>query len=89
MLVPRLLRGLGPRGYLVLTFDEGSSTPALHGRAGADRDDRRRPGRRPRPRPAPPVDHYGVLRTIEDTFGLPPLGAAADPRNGSLRQLLR
>jgi len=35
------------------------------------------------------VTHYGVLRTIEDTFGLAHLGAAADPRNGSLRGLLR
>ncbi|GAA2331571.1 hypothetical protein [Dactylosporangium salmoneum] len=23
------------------------------------------------------VDHYAVLRTIEDAYGLPPLGAAA------------
>ena len=26
------------------------------------------------------VDHYGLLRTIEDMFALPPLGAAADAR---------
>jgi hypothetical protein len=35
------------------------------------------------------VTHYGVLRTIEDTFGLTHLGAATDPRNGSLRGLFR
>jgi hypothetical protein len=35
------------------------------------------------------VDHYGVLRTIEDTLGLPHLGAAASARNGSLRALFR
>jgi hypothetical protein len=34
-----------------------------------------------------PVDHYGVLRTIEDALGLPPLGGAADPRNGRLDSL--
>jgi hypothetical protein len=27
------------------------------------------------------VDHYGLLRTIEDMFALPPLGAAADARS--------
>ena len=36
-----------------------------------------------------PIDHYGVLATIEHAFGLPPLGAAADPRHGSLRPLFR
>jgi hypothetical protein len=34
-----------------------------------------------------PVDHDGVLRTIEDALGLGHLGAAADPRHGSLRRL--
>jgi hypothetical protein len=86
VLVPRLLKGLGPHGYLVLTFDEGSSSVRGGGRittivagAGAVR------GRELRT----PVTHYGVLRTIEDTFGLAHLGAAADPRNGSLQGLLR
>jgi hypothetical protein len=84
VLVPRLLQGLGPHGYLVLTFDEGIS--AVHGGgrittivAGPDVV---RGGKL-----AGDVDHYGVLRTIEDTFGLPHLGAAADPHNGSLRGL--
>src|SRR5204862_7184776 len=82
VLAPRLLKALGPHGYLVLTFDEGSSS--VHGGgqiatvvAGPDVV-------RGRASTAP-VDHYGVLRTIEDTFGLAHLGAAADPRNGSLR----
>jgi phospholipase C len=26
------------------------------------------------------IDHYGVLRTLEDMYGLTPLGAAADAR---------
>jgi acid phosphatase len=26
------------------------------------------------------VDHYGLLRTIEDMYGLPPLGEAASAR---------
>jgi len=85
VLVPRLLKALGPRGYLVLTFDEGSSSVHGGGRiptivAG--------PGVVRGRALASAVTHYGVLRTIEDTFGLPYLGAAAKPRNGSLRGLL-
>jgi hypothetical protein len=36
-----------------------------------------------------PIDHYGVLAAIEDAFGLPRLGAAADPRHGNLAPLFR
>jgi hypothetical protein len=36
-----------------------------------------------------PVDHYGVLGTIESTLGLAPLAGAADPRAGSLGALFR
>jgi hypothetical protein len=86
VLVPRVLKALGPRGYLVLTFDEGSSSVHGGGRiptivAG--------PGVVRGRTLASTVTHYGVLRTTEDTFGLAHLGAAADPRNGSLRGLLR
>jgi hypothetical protein len=33
------------------------------------------------------IDHYSLLRTLEDKYGLPPLGAAADaaPLTGSWR----
>jgi hypothetical protein len=88
-LVPRLLREAGPHGFVVLTWDEGSSdqgccTDAHGGRiativAGADV---RRHARVDRP-----VDQYGVLRTIEHALGLSPLGAAALPRSGSLDAL--
>jgi acid phosphatase len=56
---------------VVITFDEGSSksnriptmvlTPAM----------------RPNTRCGAHQDHYAMLRTIEDLFGLPPLQAAA------------
>jgi phosphatidylinositol-3-phosphatase len=36
-----------------------------------------------------PVDHYGVLRTIESALRLPLLGASADRRHGSLRPLFK
>ncbi len=37
---------------------------------------------------ATPGDHYGTLRTIEEAYGLPLLGAASNPANGDLRGLL-
>ena len=37
---------------------------------------------------ATPGDHYGALRTIEEAYGLPLLGAAANSANGDLRYLL-
>jgi hypothetical protein len=89
-LVPKLLRELGPRGFLVLTWDEGSSdvgccTDAHGGRiativAG--------PGARRRASSARAVDHYGVLRTVQRALGLAPLGGAARTRGGSLDTLL-
>jgi hypothetical protein len=36
-----------------------------------------------------PLDHYGVLATIERALGLPPLAGAAGPRAGSLDGLFR
>jgi phosphatidylinositol-3-phosphatase len=85
-LVPRLLRRVGPRGFVVLTFDEGSTNAGCCGGS--------RGGKIPTIVAGPDVavgarldkqvDHYGVLRTIEDAMGLPHLGAAQDPRHGTL-----
>jgi hypothetical protein len=87
--VPALLRELGPHGFLILTWDEGSSDrgccEVAHGGhiatiiAGPDvigggRDEQ-------------PIDHYGVLATIEEALGLPLLAGAADPQAGRLRSL--
>jgi hypothetical protein len=87
--VPALLRELGPHGFLVLTFDEGRTAAGCCGEAhgghiativaGPD------VGRGVRD--AQPVDHYGVLRTVEDALGLPHLGGAARAANGSLAAL--
>jgi hypothetical protein len=90
--VPPILRELGPHGLLILTWDEGSSDSgccdgAAHGGrvvtivAGPDV--------RPGARDAQPVDHYGVLGTIEEALGLPPLAGARDLRSGRLTRLLR
>jgi phosphatidylinositol-3-phosphatase len=88
-LVPGLLRELGPHGFLVITWDEGSSNAGCcvdaHGGriativAGPDVRRGARSGRA--------VDHYGVLRTIENALGLAPLGGAAAPRSGTLDAL--
>ena len=75
-LLPRLIGGLGPRGVVFVTYDEGSS-----GRHGGGHvltiaaGDGVRPGRY-----AQTFDHYSLLRTIEDVFGLAPLGRAAAAR---------
>jgi phospholipase C len=89
--VPALLRELGPAGFLVITWDEGTSDAGCCGGAAAGGHIATivaGPGARRGAREAQAVDHYGVLATIEDALGLPRLRAAADPRNGSLRALL-
>jgi hypothetical protein len=89
-LVPRLLRALGPRGLLFLTFDEGSSDDgccrlASGGHivtivAGG--------GARVHARLATPTDHYSVLQTIEDLLGLKRLRGAGCACTPSLQPLL-
>jgi hypothetical protein len=89
-LVPALLRALGPRGLLLLTWDEGSSDNgccrlASGGHivtivAGG--------GARAHGRLATPTDHYSVLQTIEDLLGLPRLRGADCACTPSLRPLL-
>jgi hypothetical protein len=89
-LVPPLLRALGPRGLLFLTWDEGTSNDgccrlAAGGHialivAGG--------GARTRARLGTPVDHYSVLQALEDLLGLPRLGGAACGCTPSLQPLL-
>jgi hypothetical protein len=89
-LVPALLRALGRRGLLFLTWDEGSSVDgccrlASGGHivtivAGA--------GARAHARLATPTDDYSVLQTIEDLLGLKRLRGAACACTPSLQPLL-
>jgi hypothetical protein len=88
--VPLLLRELGPHGFLLLTWDEGSSNNGCC--SGAAQGGRvatilAGPDVRRGARDGQPVDHYGVLGTIEEAFGLPPLAGAADPSSGRLTSL--
>jgi phosphatidylinositol-3-phosphatase len=76
--VPPLLRQLGPRGFLVITFDEGESSAGGGGRiptivAG--------PGVRRGAQPSTRYNHYSTLRTIEDALGLPHLRSAGSVKS--------
>ena len=88
-LVPRLLREVGPHGFVVLTWDEGSSNDGCCADAHGGRIATivAGPDVRHHARISRPVDHYGVLRTIENALGLAPLGGAARPRSGNLDSL--
>jgi phosphatidylinositol-3-phosphatase len=88
--VPALARELGPHGFLVLTWDEGSTDRGCC--AGAARGGQIAtvlvgPDVRHGAREDSAVDHYGVLGTIEQALHLPPLAGAADPRSGRLTPL--
>jgi hypothetical protein len=80
--VPALVHELGPHGFLLLLWDEGTSDggccagAAAGGRVAAivAGPDVRRGGRS-----AIAYDHYSALRTIDDALGLAPLGLAAAP----------
>jgi phosphatidylinositol-3-phosphatase len=90
-LVPRVLRALGPRGLLYVTWDEGkrSDIRGLHGRGG---------GRialiaagplaRHRAVSRAGVNQYALLRSLEAGFGLRTLGNAGRPSTPLLTGLV-
>ena len=90
-LLPPLIAALGPRGLLFVTWDEGTSDDGCCRLAAGGHiativaGGAVRPGARLRT----PVDHYSVLQTIEDLYGLPRLRGAACPCTPSLAPLLR
>jgi hypothetical protein len=77
--VPPLLNALGPRGFLVLTWDEGSSNAGCCGGASGGHIATviAGPGVKRGARVATPATHYSTLRTIESALGLKPLRGAA------------
>jgi hypothetical protein len=87
--VPPLLHELGPRGFMLVTWDEGGSDRGCCGVAhgGHVATIVAGPEVRHGARQRQPVDHYGVLGTIEQALGLPPLAGAANPRSGRLTPL--
>jgi hypothetical protein len=91
-LVPKLLRELGPRGVLYLTWDEGlrSDRRGIGGRAGGGRVALVAAGgaAQRHVQHATPANHYALLRTVEAGFGLRALGSAGAPSTPLLRGLL-
>jgi hypothetical protein len=90
-LIPPLLRALGNGGLLFLTWDEGTSDDGCCKLASGGHIATivAGPGAIPGARMRTPVDHYSVLQTIEDIFGLPRLRGAACACTPSLGPLLR
>lgn len=86
-LAPKLLRALGPRGVLFVTWDEGHGVVGPAGghvaliAAGG--------GARHGVRVATPSNHYALLATIESGLRLPALGHAADRSTPLLTGLLQ
>jgi hypothetical protein len=90
-LIPPLLRSLGPTGVLFLTWDEGVTDDGCCRLAsgGHVATILAGPTVRPHARMRTPTDHYSVLQTIEDLFGLPRLRGAGCACTPSLQPLLR
>jgi hypothetical protein len=90
-LVPRLLRAVGARGAIFLTWDEGDDMAGCCGRAAGGNVATivAGPAARPGGRSGLAYDHYSLLRTIEEAFGLPRLRGAACPCARSLAAFLR
>jgi hypothetical protein len=90
-IVPRLLSELGPSGILFITFDEGDTDRGCCGvaKGGHIATMIAGPGARAGVTSMRPYDHYSLLRTIEDLWGLPRLGGAALPSTLPMTDLLR
>ena len=89
-LVPPLLRALGPRGLLILTWDEGTSDDGCCRLAAGGRIATVLAGGLARrgARSQTPADLYAILQTVEDLLQLPRLREAACPCTPSLQVLL-
>jgi hypothetical protein len=90
-LVPALTRAVGSRGAVVITWDEGvgSAGCCVHASGGQIPTIVAGPAARVGARSLVAYDHYSLLRTIEDAFGLPHLRGAACPCTRPLSTLLR
>lgn len=90
-IVPRILSDLGPNGILFLTWDEGETNSGCCrvAKGGHILTLIAGPGARAGARSMVPYDHYSLLRTIEDLWGLPRLGWAACPCTSAMTDLLR
>jgi hypothetical protein len=90
-MIPRLLPQLGPSGLLFVTFDEGETNLGCCGvaKGGHVLTLVAGPGARAGVRSMTPYDHYSLLLTIEDLWGLPKLGYTASASTHPMTDLLR
>ena len=90
-LVPTLSRAVGARGAIFVTWDEGVGRAGccVHAAGGQIPTIVAGPAARAGARSFVAYDHYSLLRTIEDAFGLPHLRGAACPCTRPLSALLR
>ena len=90
--VPPILKALGPRGFLVLTWDEGTSNRGCCGglaRGGRIPTVIAGPAARRGATLTKSLTHYSALRTIEDALALPRLRLAGDRRTKSMAGAFR
>jgi hypothetical protein len=91
-LVPQIVNALGPNGVLFVTWDEGqeSDTQGAGGPGGGHVPlIALGPAARAGAQVPTTANHYALLRTIEDLFGLSHLGHAADSSTPPLDGLLQ
>jgi hypothetical protein len=90
-LVPPLLRALGPRGLLILTWDEGTTDDGCCRLAAGGHIVTILAGALARSATLmrTPADHYSVLQTIEDLTGLPRRRGASCACTPSLAPLIK
>ena len=91
-IVPPLLRELGPRGLLFVTYDEGADDRGCCGTARGGRMATVLAGpdvRKAATAPGSRYSHYSILRTIEEAFGLPLLRKAGHPETRAMGALLK
>ncbi len=90
-LMPNLIATAGPHGVVFVTWDEGSSDASCCGLASGGHITTIAVGGAavPHARPTIPYDHYSLLRTIEDSWGLPELGYTHCSCTQPMSELLR
>ena len=90
-LMPSLIASVGRRGVVFVTWDEGSSNASCCSLAKGGHITTIAVGGAavPHARPSAPYDHYSLLRTIEDSWGLPELGSTRCPCTRPMSAMLR
>ena len=92
LLVPRLLAQLGRSGVLIITYDEGESNKTCCGglaEGGHPLTILAGPSVRRHVVSTTDYDHYSILRTVEDSWGLPELRNAACPCTNRMDEFFR